>query len=163
MEVEKNSVTQFRFPSSQIRQNRTGRPEKTQPRERKESGMPKKAEFASLLNELIPQDKEPELHELWSQFLETEQELIRNPVEANLEKYAGLVKRIAQLLIQKNTRLKTLKRKTASGKEILLTYVEVIDEKLQKMVLAIQSKKNTAFEILRNLYEIRGLLFDLKI
>jgi uncharacterized protein YaaR (DUF327 family) len=118
--------------------------------------------FDELIEEIIPQNKEPELNQLWKELPIIEKKLIENPTEEHLEQYKKLVKNIAELQLKKNMKIETLKRKTTSGKEIILSYVKIIDEKLHKMMLAIQSKKNTAFEILRNLKEIRGLLLDLK-
>lgn len=118
--------------------------------------------FQSLIEEVLPEHKEPELHQLWLELPEVEKQLIRSPNEEILEQYKKIVQRIAKLLIEKNLKLETLKRRTATGKEILLSYVKIIDIKLHRMMLALQSKQNTAFEILRNLKEIRGLLLDLK-
>ncbi len=118
--------------------------------------------FDELIEELIPQKKEPELHRLWKELPEVEKQLIENPTEEHLEKYKQLVKNIAEILIKRNMKIESIRRRTNSGKEVILSYVKVIDDKLHKMMLAIQSKKNTAFEILRNLKEIRGLLLDLK-
>lgn len=118
--------------------------------------------FEELLFEVVPPEKEPELFDLWSELPDVEKKLIQDPTEENLEVYKNLVQKIASLLLKKNLKLEQIKRKTSSGKEILLSYVKIIDEKLHKMMLAIQSKKNTAFEILKNLREIRGILIDLK-
>jgi len=118
--------------------------------------------FDELIEELIPEKKEPELNRLWKELPEVEKQLIENPTEENLEKYKELVKNIAEILIKRNMKIESIKRRTNSGKEVILSYVKVIDNKLHKMMLTIQSKKNTAFEILRNLKEIRGLLLDLK-
>lgn len=118
--------------------------------------------FDELIDELIPQKKEPELNQLWKELPIIEKKLIENPTEESLEEYKQLIKKIAQILLEKNVKIETLKRRTQTGKEIILSYVKVIDDKLHKMMLAIQSKRNTAFEILRNLKEIRGLLLDLK-
>ncbi|MFN3603931.1 MAG: DUF327 family protein [Leptonema sp. (in: bacteria)] len=121
-----------------------------------------KTSFEEFLLEVIPPEKESELFELWTQLPDIEKKLIQDPTEENLEIYQELVHKIAKQLLQKNLKIEQIKRKSSSGKEILLSYVKIIDEKLHKMMLAIQSKKNTAFEILRNLREIRGLLIDLK-
>ncbi len=118
--------------------------------------------FQSLIEEVLPEKKEPELHQLWLQLPEVERKLIQSPTEETLEQYKNMVQKIAKLLLEKNLKLETIKRKSSTGKEILLSYVKVIDIKLHKMMLALQSKQNTAFEILRNLKEIRGLLLDLK-
>lgn len=119
--------------------------------------------FQSLIEEILPEKKEPELHQLWLELPEVERKLIQSPLnEEILEQYKQIVQKIARLLIEKNLKLETIRRKTSSGKEMLLSYVKVIDIKLHKMMLALQSKQNTAFEILRNLKEIRGLLLDLK-
>ncbi len=118
--------------------------------------------FEELLYEVLPPQKEPELFELWKELPNAETNLIQNPTEENLEKYAFIVKNIARKIIEKNFIIETFKRKTRTGKEVMLTTVKIIDEKLHKMMLAINSKKNTAFEILRNLKDIRGILLDLK-
>jgi uncharacterized protein YaaR (DUF327 family) len=118
--------------------------------------------FDELIEELIPEKKEPELNRLWKELPDVEKQLIENPTEEHLEKYKQIVKNIAKILVKRNMKIESIKRRTSSGKEVILSYVKVIDDKLHKMMLAIQSKKNTAFEILRNLKEIRGLLLDLK-
>ncbi len=118
--------------------------------------------FEELLFEVVPPQKEPELFQLWSILPDVEKKLIQNPNEENLEEYKNIVKNIAKQLLEKNIKTIQIKKRSSSGKEIILTYTKIIDEKLHKMMLAIQSKRNTAFEILRNLKEIRGILIDLK-
>lgn len=159
MKIE-NAIVQQNFSNSKIliESNKIEKNKNKKITDRKANSTP----FEELLFQVVPPEKEPELFELWSELPNVEQKLIQDPTEENLEVYKNLVQKIASQLIKKNLKLEQIKRKTSSGKEVLLSYVKIIDEKLHKMMLAIQSKKNTAFEILKNLKEIRGILIDLK-
>ncbi|MCS7204646.1 MAG: DUF327 family protein [Leptospiraceae bacterium] len=161
--VKNQTSSSWRLTQTNAQSTRETKETKKEKRvEDKENHKPKESNFLEILEEFIPSKKEPELHQLWVRLPEVESELIKNPTEDILEEYKNLVRQIAKLQIEKNVKIQTLKRKNSAGKEFLLSYVKIIDEKLHKMTLAIQSKRNTAFEILRNLREIRGLLIDMR-
>lgn len=118
--------------------------------------------FQAILNEVLPVQHAPnrDLHHLWADLPETERRLIEDPSDENVKQYRDLVKSIAEEVVRKNMKVTTLKRKNRHGDTVELNIVEVIDDRLQKMMLALQSPQNTAFQILRTLSEIRGLLID---
>lgn len=118
--------------------------------------------FQAILNEVLPvhHERNRDLHHLWADLPETERRLIEDPSDENVKQYRELVKSIAEEVVRSNMKVTTLKRKNRHGDAVELNIVEVIDDRLQKMMLALQSPQNTAFQILRTLSEIRGLLID---
>lgn len=123
-----------------------------------------KSPFESILDEVLPpeNDSDVDLHELWSSLPELENQLIESPTDKNLKAYRDLIKAILKETIQRNTAVRKLVRKGRSGGEYEMNVVSIVDERLQKMIYAIRSPGNTAFQILKNIEEIRGMLLDIK-
>jgi uncharacterized protein len=120
--------------------------------------------FNDILNELLPPAdvSNLDLHGLWSRLPQAERDLIDNPSQKNLIAYKEIVKRILKQSVEKifdNTKIIHVNR---SKVKVEQHYIKILDEKLHKMTLMIQAPGNTAFNILRNLDDIRGLLIDVK-
>jgi uncharacterized protein YaaR (DUF327 family) len=119
--------------------------------------------FQEILNTVLPaqQEETRDLHRLWSALPAAERSLIENPSAENLKTYRELVRSIAREILKSNMRVTKLRRKVR-GNDVELNVLEIIDDRLHRMMMALQSKSNTGFQILRNLDEIRGLLMDLR-
>lgn len=118
--------------------------------------------FLDILNQVLPPDipENADLHDLWSRLPDAERRLLESQSDENLAEYRELVKRITEKSLDYALKLKVMTKKNRKKDTIQLNLVEIIDEKLHKMALMIQSRKNTAFSILKALDEIRGLLLD---
>lgn len=119
--------------------------------------------FQEILDTVLPVHEEEtrDLHKMWSELPAAERLLIENPSPENLRNYRELVKGIAQEILNSNMKVARLKRRVR-GNDVELNVLQIIDDRLHRMMMALQSKSNTGFQILRNLDEIRGLLMDLQ-
>lgn len=122
----------------------------------------KKSPFLEILEEVLPQDRveNRDLHELWRDLPDAEKDLINHPSEENLRRYRDLVVGIAKATLARNVHIKKMRRKNSKGETVELSVVEVVDQRIQKMAIMMHSRGNSAFNILRTVEEIRGILFD---
>jgi len=125
---------------------------------------PVRSPFLDILEEILPVSDltNQDLHELWAELPDIEKKLIENPSTENLGRYRTTVMEIARQTLQKNVRVKQLFRKNRHNEKVELNIIEILDERLHKMALMIQSPENSAFSILKGLDEIRGLLLDIQ-
>ena len=122
----------------------------------------KKSPFMEILEEVLPQDRveNRDLHDLWAELPDAEKELLNHPDDENLRRYRELVIGIAKATLDRNVRVKKLRRKNSQGETVELNIIEVIDNRIQKMAIMMHSRGNSAFNILKTVEEIRGILFD---
>jgi len=120
--------------------------------------------FLNILEEVLPSGiaENQNLHELWSRLPEMEKNLIENPSNKNLDDYRETVRQIASQTLNKNVRLKKIYRKNKRNEKVELHVIEYLDSRIQKMAVMMHSRENSAFNILKTLDEIRGILLDLK-
>ncbi len=120
--------------------------------------------FQSILDEILPVAdlSNLELHELWNRLPGAEKELLEKQTNENLAIYKELVKSIAQSTIKKNIKIMKMVRKSRGGENMELRVIKILDERLKKMVEMMQSQRNSAFQLMRKMDEIRGLLLDMK-
>ena len=118
--------------------------------------------FMQILEEVLSPDAADtgDLRELWSQLPDAERELLEHQSDANLRAYREIVRAIAAASLKKNMHVKKIRRKNRAGEMVELSIVQVVDERLQKMALMMQSPGNSAFQMLRAVEEIRGMLID---
>ena len=118
--------------------------------------------FEQILNEVLPAGgpSTGDLHQFWQDLPWAERSLLDHPSEENLQNYRRIVLGIARETLRANTRLRKITRRNRAGEELQLTVVEFIDERLQRMANMIHSKRNSAFQLLKTVEEIRGVLFD---
>ncbi|MBE7440100.1 MAG: DUF327 family protein [Spirochaetales bacterium] len=117
--------------------------------------------FLSVLEEVLP-SKEPANHslqELWSILPQTEKEFLEHRTEEKLAAYKDLVVAIARQTLERNLRVAKIKRQRPGHDEKELTVVRILDQKLARMLELIRSPENSAFALLREMEEIRGLLY----
>lgn len=122
-----------------------------------------KSPFLEILEEILPSTESDshDLNQLWAGLPDAEKDLIQNQSPRNLTAYRSLVKEIAARTIEMNVRINKV-RKKGRRDDFELTTVHIIDDRLHKMAMVMQSPNNSAFSILKTLDEIRGLLLDLK-
>lgn len=118
--------------------------------------------FLTILESIVPTTNEntAELNQLWRELPEKEKIFINSPSLHNLEEYKTIVKKIIQQIILKNTKLITARRKGEADQKILTT-VKIIDENIHLLATTMINKNNSAFALLKQIEQIRGLLFDL--
>ncbi|PKA27834.1 hypothetical protein CH381_02830 [Leptospira sp. mixed culture ATI2-C-A1] len=122
-----------------------------------------KQSFLEILESIVPAGKEEtrELNELWKDLPDLEKALIKDPNHKNLESYKKHIKQIAELILKKNYKVMQAPQRGRNDQKDI-RYVKVVDEKLDLLAKTMFSPNNSAFVILKQLDEIRGLLIDLK-
>lgn len=120
--------------------------------------------FQAILEEVLPpeNDSDLDLHKLWGRLPEAENDLIESTTDENLNTYREIIRGILGATLKRNARVKKMVRRSRRGDELELNVVEFVDERLQKMIYAIRSRENTAFQIFRGIEEIRGILLDIR-
>ncbi len=106
---------------------------------RKSSAQP--PPFQVLMDEILPPDDvgKFDLNRMWKQLPQIEKDFIANPTQKYLEAYRSMVRSIARASLQKNIRIKKMKKHVNSKR--LLSWMEIIDQRLHKMALLIQSPR----------------------
>ena len=153
---------EIRFTTETNSRRRTT--QKTASPARKGGGTPKASVFQNMMDAVLPPEKEAnfDLNRLWKELPEIERDLLDQQSQENLERYRRIVSQIAKMTLKKNISFEKMKQRKRNGKVIELSVVKYIDERLQKMVLVLASPQNSAFSLLRNIEEIRGMLMDLR-
>ena len=125
--------------------------------------------FQEMIDEAIPitdSTTKPfteKLAAFWKELPELEKEFILKPSAKNLYKYKKLVMNIVNTTIKNNSNIHRVHKRNRKTREIQeLSVVSFIDTRLQKMLEIILSKRNTAFQILASIEDIRGLLLSLR-
>lgn len=138
---------------------------KKKPSERKSVAEtdPAKQSFFEILDSIVPHtnDNTKELNELWKDLPDLERALISSQNHKTLSEYKDHIKQIAELILKKNhkvMRAPSLGRNDTKD----IRYIKVLDEKLDLLANTMFSPTNSAFSILKQMDEIRGLLIDLK-
>ncbi|MBX7059236.1 MAG: YaaR family protein [Leptospirales bacterium] len=128
------------------------------------SGVRSGSSFQEILEEVMPAQRSEtrDLKQLWSELPEAERQLIEKQSDENLQRYKQLVAAIARETLRRNTRIRKIRRRSRSGDEVELSIVEFVDERLQRMANLIHSRGNSAFQILKAVEEIRGILIDVR-
>jgi uncharacterized protein YaaR (DUF327 family) len=123
-----------------------------------------KSPFQSILDEVLPVGDltNIELHELWDRLPGAERNLLDHPSERNLVEYRELVRSIANATLKKNIKVVKMDRRSRNGEKMELRVIRILDERLQQMVRMMQSSRNSAFQMMKTMGEIRGLLFDMR-
>ncbi|MCU0823300.1 MAG: YaaR family protein [Leptospira sp.] len=122
-----------------------------------------KQSFLEILESIVPASEEntKELNELWKDLPDLEKKLISDPNHKNLNEYKEHIKQIASLILKKNYKIQQAPLRGRNDQRDI-RFVKIVDEKLDILARTMFSPSNSAFTILKQLDEIRGLLIDVK-
>lgn len=122
-----------------------------------------KQSFLEILESIVPASGEntKELNELWKDLPDLEKKLISDPNHKNLNEYKEHIKQIASLILKKNYKIQQAPLRGRNDQRDI-RFVKIVDEKLDILARTMFSPSNSAFTILKQLDEIRGLLIDVK-
>jgi uncharacterized protein len=128
-------------------------------------GEKEKPEFLSLLETVAPIDRPQtrEINELWRDLPALERELIETKSLDALGRYKEQVRSLLQLILAKNTKITkqfTPIRGSALKKEY--SHVDILDAKLKILAETISHPQNSAFQILKQMDSIKGILLDIE-
>ncbi|MCZ8341614.1 MAG: DUF327 family protein [Leptospira sp.] len=122
-----------------------------------------KQSFLEILESIVPASGEntKELNELWKDLPDLEKKLIADPNHKHLNEYKEHIKQIASLILKKNYKIQQAPLRGRNDQRDI-RFVKIVDEKLDILAKTMFSPSNSAFAILKQLDEIRGLLIDVK-
>jgi uncharacterized protein YaaR (DUF327 family) len=114
--------------------------------------------FTSELTKTMAQDFEGSIDELLGDLKDQEKRFLDQQTEYELNRYKALLHKIIKSILADGLREKVLKRKKKGWGDLVI--IEKIDAKLLDITAAI-TRKNKAFNFLKTIEEIRGLILDL--
>ena len=117
-----------------------------------------KKSFSTEFENAIVNGFEGTFEELVDDLKEQEKKFIDNQNNIELLKYKSLVKEILTIIVNEGFKTKNIKRIKKDRADF--TIISEIDHKLLEISNSI-SKSNKAFNLLKTIEEIRGLIFDL--
>ncbi len=129
---------------------------------RASSGGSKISGFTTELDNRISIDFQGSIEELMTDLQDQEKRFLDSQSLYELEKYKALIKKILKMILEKGFESRTLdltSREKRMGK-VEKTVIDKIDENLVKLAQMI-TRSSDAFDLLKTIEEIRGLIFDL--
>lgn len=114
--------------------------------------------FSSELQKTMAIDIEGTIDELMQDLKDQEKRFLDLQSEYELIRYKALVQKIIKQILAEGLQEKTLKRKKKNWGDYVI--IEKINTKLLDLTDAI-TKQNKAFDLLKTIEEIRGLILDL--
>ncbi len=113
--------------------------------------------FSGQLENTLSYDYQGTVDELFADLDEQEKRFLDQQSLQELFRYKSLIKKILKTLLDEGVETKVLKKTRANFAELT---VREIDRKLLELSSAI-TRKNKAFDLLKTIEEIRGLVLDL--
>ena len=115
--------------------------------------------FDIALRDNISFDFQGTLDELIKELKEEEQQFLDRQTIYELNRYKSIVQKILKTILEEGVQTRTLKRMRKDRADFIV--VDKINSKLMEIVDQITNKHNKAFNLLKSIEEIRGLVFDL--
>jgi uncharacterized protein YaaR (DUF327 family) len=126
---------------------------------RRHRGIEKSKEsFSSELAEAVIGNIEGTIEEILDDLRDNEKKFLEYQSEYELMRYKATVQKILKLIIDESFRTKTLRSTKKNWGDF--TIIEKINSKLLEITEAV-TKKNKAFDLLKSIEEIRGLILDI--
>lgn len=114
--------------------------------------------FSTELQKTMAIDVDGTIEELMEDLKDQEKRFLDKQTEYELLRYKALVQKIIKQIIAEGLQEKTLKRKKKNWGDYVI--IEKINTKILDLTNAI-TKQNKAFNLLKTIEEIRGLILDL--
>jgi uncharacterized protein YaaR (DUF327 family) len=114
--------------------------------------------FSSELQKTMTFDIEGSIDELMQNLKDQEKRFIDEQTEYEMNRYKALIQKIIKSILDESLREKSIKRKKKNWGDFVI--IEKINTKLLELTDSI-TKKNKAFNLLKTIEEIRGLILDL--
>lgn len=114
--------------------------------------------FGAELNRTLAYEFSGTIEELLDELKDQEKRFLQNQSGNELERYKALLQTIIKSLLDDGLKEKTLKRKKKNWGDFVI--IEKINARLLELTEAI-TKGNRAFNLLKTMEEIRGLVLDL--
>jgi uncharacterized protein YaaR (DUF327 family) len=114
--------------------------------------------FSSELQKTMALELEGSIEELLENLKDQEKRFLETQSEYEMNRYKALIQKIIKSILDEGLREKTLKRKKKNWGDFVI--IEKINTKILDLTSAI-TKQNKAFNLLKTIEEIRGLILDL--
>jgi uncharacterized protein YaaR (DUF327 family) len=114
--------------------------------------------FSSELHKTMALELEGSIEELLENLKDQEKRFLEMQSEYEMNRYKALIQKIIKSILDEGLREKTLKRKKKNWGDFVI--IEKINTKILELTDAI-TKQNKAFNLLKTIEEIRGLVLDL--
>jgi len=114
--------------------------------------------FSSELQKTMALELEGSIEELLENLKDQEKRFLDTQSEYEMNRYKALVQKIIKSILDEGLREKTLKRKKKNWGDFVI--IEKINTKILELTNAV-IKQNKAFNLLKTIEEIRGLILDL--
>ncbi len=120
---------------------------------------PKDNKFDIALQHNISFDFQGTIDELLKELKYEEDQFVEKQTVYELNRYKSIVQKILKTILEEGIETKKLKRMRKDRADYIV--VDKINMKLIEIVDQITNKNNKAFNLLKSIEEIRGLIFDL--
>jgi uncharacterized protein YaaR (DUF327 family) len=114
--------------------------------------------FSSELQKTMALELEGSIEELLENLKDQEKRFLDTQSEYEMNRYKALIQKIIKSILDEGLREKTLKRKKKNWGDFVI--IEKINTKILELTNAV-IKQNKAFNLLKTIEEIRGLILDL--
>lgn len=115
--------------------------------------------FDTALQYNIAFDFQGTIDELLLELRNDEQSFLEKQGLYELNRYKSIVQKILKTILEEGIKTKTLKRSRRDRADFII--VEKINSKLLEIAAEITNRNNKAFNLLKSIEEIRGLILDL--
>ena len=119
--------------------------------------------FEDMLQSIIPIDNQntKDIHILWKELPSIEKQFIDQPNNENLSIYKEYVQSIIRLTLKQNVFIRDINFKQRNDKQAF-KIIKIINQDLQTLNYILINKNNSAFNLMKKIRDIRGLLLDIK-
>lgn len=132
---------------------------KIKPKKKTYSVKTKENKFDIALQYNISFDFQGNMDELLRELKDEERQFLERQTPYELNRYKSIVQKILKTILEEGVKTKTLKRMRKDRADYIV--VDKINYKLMEIVDQVTNKHNKAFNLLKSIEEIRGLIFDL--
>ncbi|MFW5770693.1 MAG: DUF327 family protein [Spirochaetota bacterium] len=128
----------------------------------KKTGMTTQAgkNFQAELDSTISTEYHGTIDKLMNDLAEQEKRFVEEQSLYQMNKYKSLVRSIMKMLLDSDTSVETLQRRRRDRADFVI--VDKINDRLDLIATTLTQKSNKAFNLLKTIEEIRGLLLDLR-
>ena len=119
----------------------------------------KDSSFDISLKQNIAFDFQGTIDELITELKEEEKNFLERQTIYELNKYKSIVQKILKTILDEGVKTRTIKRFRRDRADYII--IDKINLKLMAIAEEITNKTNKAFNLLKSIEEIRGLIFDL--
>lgn len=116
--------------------------------------------FQAELESTISTEFQGTIENMMNDLAEQEKRFVEEQSMYQMNKYKSMVRSILKMLLDSDTSVETLQRRRRDRADFVI--IDKINDRLDLIATTISQKSNKAFNLLKTIEEIRGLLLDLR-